>query len=229
VSGAHVRQELGGYVLGALEPDEHEAVAAHLAGCPECAAELARIGGLPALLAHADGLEIPAAPAAIEERVLDRIAQERGTTPGGLRRPRLARLPGWARGRTLIAGALAGAALGAGVTAIVLTGEEESAPSAAYSFALRGDGGASARAELAPGDSGTEMHLWVEGLPPGEDMVYEVLCERPGWSASAGTFRADARGRAYAVLTTAARIGEYESVRVVRRTDDTAVLTGRVN
>ena len=73
------------------------------------------------------------------------------------------------------------------------------------------------------------MHLWVEGLPRTGETVYEVLCERPGWSASAGTFRADSRGRANAVLTTAARIGEYESIRVVRRPDETAVLSGELN
>ena len=76
---------------------------------------------------------------------------------------------------------------------------------------------------------GTQVHLWVKGLPPGDDTVYEVRCERPGWSASAGTFRADARGGAYVVLTTAARVGEYESMRIVRRPDDTPVLTGRLN
>ena len=73
------------------------------------------------------------------------------------------------------------------------------------------------------------MHLWVKGLPPGGDTVYEVRCERPGWSASAGTFRADARGRAYVVLTTAARLGEYERIRVVRRSDTTDVLSGSSN
>jgi anti-sigma factor RsiW len=228
MSCAHVREELGGYALGALEPAEHEAVAEHLARCPHCAAEYARLAGLPALLAHADGLEIPAAPVAVEERVLDRIAQERGASRRG-RRPLLARLPGWARGRTLLAGALVGAAVGAGVTALVLPAGDDAQPAAAYSLVLNGDGGARARAELAPGSGGTEVHLWVEGLPPGNETVYEVLCERPGWSASAGTFRADSRGRAYAVLTTAARMGEYESIRVVRRADDTAVLSGRLN
>ena len=59
----HIREELGGYVLGALEPAERDAVAAHLATCPACAAEHARLAELPALLAHAEGLEIPAAPA----------------------------------------------------------------------------------------------------------------------------------------------------------------------
>jgi hypothetical protein len=228
VSGAHVREELGAYVLGALEPEEREAVAAHLARCPECAVEHARIAALPALLAHADGLELPAAPPAVGERVLDQIARERGAVRRP-RRPRRSRIPGWLGGRALVAGALAGAVLGAGVTAVVLSDDDAGPAPASYSLVLSGAGGASARAQLEPGRGGTEMHLWVEGLPPGGDTVYEVHCERPGWSASAGTFRADARGRAYVVLSTAARLGEYESIRVVRRSDTTDVLSGRLN
>jgi hypothetical protein len=37
------------------------------------------------------------------------------------------------------------------------------------------------------------------------------------WTASAGTFRTDANGRAYVVLTTALRKGEYDAIRIVRR------------
>lgn len=228
MSCAHVRDQLGGYVLAALDPAEREAVAAHLARCPQCAAEHERLAGLPALLAHADGLEIPAAPAAVEERVLDEIARERGGASRRRRRPHRRRLPGWARGRTLVIGALAGAALGAGVTAFALQ-DGDPAPPRSYALVLSGAGGASARAELSPGSGGTEMHMWVHGLPPGGDAVYEVRCERPGWSASAGTFRADSRGRAYVVLTTAARLGEYESIRVVRRPDATDVLSGQLD
>ncbi len=51
------------------------------------------------------------------------------------------------------------------------------------------------------------------GLPARPEHVYEVQCDAPGWSASAGTFRADAHGRAYVVLTTAARRGEYDAIR----------------
>lgn len=225
MSCAHVREELGGYALGALEPTERDAVAAHLALCPDCAAEHARLAGLPALLAHADGLEIPAAPAAVEERLLDRMAHERGVG----RRLRRPHLPRWSGGRALVAGALAGAALGAGVTAVVLRDDEPARPASSYSLVLSGDEGASARAQLEPGRGGTELHLWVEGLPPGGEAVYEVICERPGWRASAGTFRADARGKAYAVLTTAARLGEYERIRVVRRSDAADVLSGQLN
>jgi hypothetical protein len=228
MSCAHVREELGGYVLDALDPGEREAIAAHLARCPQCAAEHERLAALPALLAHADGLEIPAAPPAVEERLLDQLAHERGAA----RPPRRARrgwIPRWARGRTLVAGVLAGAALGAGVTALVLSDDEAQRPPGRYSLVLTGDGGVSARARLSPGRGGTEVHMWVKGLPPGGDAVYEVRCERPGWSASAGTFRADTRGRAYVVLTTAARLGEYERIRVVRRSDTTDVLSGELN
>jgi anti-sigma factor RsiW len=226
MSCAHVREELGGYLLGALEPDEREAVAAHLAGCRDCAAEHARLAGLPTLLAYADGLEIPAAPPAIEERLLDRIAHERGAGRR-VRRPRRAWIPGWARGRALVVGALAGAAIGTGATALVL--RDDAPARRTYSLVLSGTEGASARAQLSPSQGGTQVHMWVRGLPPDGDTVYEVRCERPGWWASAGTFRADARGKAYVVLTTAARIGEYESIRVVRRSDTTDVLSAELN
>ena len=242
MSCARVRRDLGGYVLAALEPDERDAVAAHLATCPRCAAEHERLAGLPALLAHADGLEIPAAPPAVEERLLDQVAHERGRrrlaaaagTPRARRRRRAAggtaRRP-LRRGRALAVAAVAGAALGAGVTAFALSGGEPAArPAAGYELVLGGAGGASGRAALQPGRGGTEVHLWVKGLPPGGDAIYEVRCERAGWSAGAGTFRADARGRAYVVLTTAARLGEYERIRVVQGPDSSrAVLTGELN
>jgi Putative zinc-finger len=233
----HVIEELGGYVLGALEPDERDAVAAHLATCPECAAELERLAALPGLLRHADGLEIPTAPQAVEERLLDQVAHEAGLRRHG-RHGLLGRLtppPRWrrrlARGR-FAATALAGAALGAAITALAVGGgsDNDATTPAQYRLQLTGAGGASARAELEPGRGGTELHLWVKGLPTGAEAVYEVHCERRGWSASAGTFRADSRGRAYVVLTTAARVGEYERIRVVRRSEprDADVMSGEV-
>jgi hypothetical protein len=61
------------------------------------------------------------------------------------------------------------------------------------------------------------VHLSVSGLPRDEHAVYEVLCDAQMWTASAGTFRTDADGHAYVVLTTALRKDEYDSIRIVRR------------
>jgi hypothetical protein len=205
----HVRGDLGAYVLGSLEPAEEAAVREHLAHCAECAAEHASLARLPRLLALAAPMAEAGPPApAVEERVLDAIAGERPH-----RAPRRLRLP---RLRLL---APAAAALAAVVIALVLAlgGGEDEAPG--FEVALRPVAGetASGRAVLASADAGIRMRLWVRGLPRDPGIVYEVHCDAPGWSASAGTFRADAHGRAYVVLNTAARRGEYDAIRVVRR------------
>ena len=47
---ARIRQELGVYVLGAIEPGQRAVVGRHLAACPRCRAELAELAELPGLL-----------------------------------------------------------------------------------------------------------------------------------------------------------------------------------
>src|SRR5438552_7703792 len=46
----HVRQLLGVYVVGAIDPAERSVVDHHLAACSDCREELAGLAGLPALL-----------------------------------------------------------------------------------------------------------------------------------------------------------------------------------
>ena len=209
----HVRPDIGAYVLGALEPGEEAAVRRHLATCSSCAAEHASLARLPGLLALAApiGDDGPPAPApALEERVLDAIAGERPE-----RAPRRRRLP---RPRVLVPALAALAAVVAALVIALSGGRDEPAPG--FEVALRPVSGqtGSGRALLASADSGIEMRLWVRGLPRDPDVVYEVMCDAPGWSASAGTFRVNSHGRAYVVLNTAARRGEYDAIRVVRRT-----------
>ena len=45
-----IRHALGVYVLGAIEPAERAQVDEHLATCPDCREELAKLAGLPAML-----------------------------------------------------------------------------------------------------------------------------------------------------------------------------------
>jgi hypothetical protein len=211
----HVRPELGGYVLGALEPEEEAAVREHLMTCSECAAEHASVAGLPRLLALAAPMAEAGPPAAaLEERVLDATAGERPH-----RSPRRRRL---LRPRVLLP---AVAALAAVVVAVVIAlggGGGERAPGFEVALQPVAGGTASGRALLASDDAGIKMRLWVRGLPRDPGIVYEVQCDAPGWTASAGTFRADSHGRAYVVLNTAARRGEYDAIRVVRRTRSSA-------
>jgi anti-sigma factor RsiW len=66
--GAPPHEDLAGYLLGALEPDELAAFAAHLAGCQSCRADVADLGRLPHLL---DRAAPPfAVPAGLREQTL---------------------------------------------------------------------------------------------------------------------------------------------------------------
>ncbi|WP_204045679.1 anti-sigma factor family protein [Acrocarpospora phusangensis] len=67
-----VRLSLGVYVLGALDPEETAAVEAHLDGCPECAAEMAELSGLPSMLGRVSAGDISLA-ATPPRAVLDRL------------------------------------------------------------------------------------------------------------------------------------------------------------
>src|SRR5262245_31021116 len=211
----HLRSAVGAYALGALDPDEAAAVRRHLEECPECRAEHDALAPLPGLLSLADGaeeaVEKPLSPA-FEERLLDAFARDRASSP---RRRLQWRLP---RRRWLAAGAVGLAAVAAALVGISLTSEDE--PSRRYDVTFQNVSGppdAQAAARLESGDEGTRLRLMVRGLPPGPDAVYEVLCDAEEWTATAGTFRADAEGKAYVVVTTALRKGEYNAIRIVRR------------
>jgi hypothetical protein len=235
----HLRPALGAYVLGALDPDEAASVARHLETCPECAAEHDALAPMPGLLQLAGGaeqaVEAPLSPA-FEERLLDAFASDRAASP---RRPRLKwRMP---RRRRLAVGAAALATVAAAAAlAIVFVGGDDQ-PTGRYDVSFRNVGApqearAGGRADIESGEEGTTVHLWVRGLPRDENAVYEVLCDAEEWTATAGTFRTDADGRAYVVLTTALRRGEYNAIRIVRRghrADGTLfkrdVLTARVS
>ena len=213
----HVHEDIGAYVLRALDPEAERRVREHLQSCEECAAAHAEVAGIPTLLDLAmvtGATDEEPLPPTIEERLLDRFARER-TEPSGKRRWR----PRIAFG---LATALAGAAIA--VAALIFGfGFERNggrAPSQ-YRLAFEQIGpapaNASARAGLRTSQSGTVVRLWVNNLPGGTKDVYEVWCDAKGWSASAGTFHVDAKGNAYVILTTAVKRGQYDRIRLVRR------------
>jgi hypothetical protein len=85
-----IRQALGVYVLGAIDPAERAQVDEHLATCPACREELAGLAGLPAMLrkvpvieaerlavADADAEAIDAPPEEMLESLVARTANVR--------------------------------------------------------------------------------------------------------------------------------------------------------
>jgi hypothetical protein len=213
-----LRHSLGAYVLGALDVDEAAAVRRHLQDCPQCAAERDALTALPGLLSLAGGAEAAVnepLSAAFEERLLDAYARDHAVTPA---RRRLARLsprrwrPSW-----LAVGAATVVTAAAAAFGFAVVGGDDDGGHYDVSFRSVDAPGASAHANLIGGGGGTTVHLWVSGLPRDKNAVYEVLCDAQMWTASAGTFRTDADGHAYVVLTTALRKGEYDAIRIVRR------------
>jgi anti-sigma factor RsiW len=207
------RELLGGYVLDALEPDETDAVRAHLAACPACLREHAGLAPLPALLEAAGPAEVAPAkpPPSLEDVVVEGFARERPP----VRRPRSRR---WLTRPIPVAAAAAAAAVL--VTLVVSNGLDGGSPPHTYSALLRASAaapGARAYARLASVPSGTRVQLDVSGVRPEPGAVYQLWClEDSGMRVSAGTFRVNDAGRADVRLTTAARLGEYHRLTVER-------------
>jgi anti-sigma factor RsiW len=149
-----VRIDLGGYVLGALEPAERRAVDEHLAHCPDCRNELAELAEMPALLGRlteaeaADGLAVDPSPALLDG-LLARVSAERQRT----------------RRRTLVSVAAVGiaAVLGSGI----VTGAVVGGGGAAVTTAVAAQG-VTASADLHSAAHGTAIDMSISGVPAGE-------------------------------------------------------------
>jgi anti-sigma-K factor RskA len=176
--------DAGAYVLGALEPDERDAFAAHLEGCEGCRSELATLRGA------ADALPLAAPqvppPPELEDRIMAVVRSEatllRAAGAAADRpAPRRRRL----RLRALVlrplpAAALACAllAIGVGAGALIEGGSGGGHRQVAARVMFAGAPRARATLDIAAGGAS----LRLQGVPaPPAGKVYEVWLERrPG-------------------------------------------------
>jgi anti-sigma-K factor RskA len=176
------RLSLGAYALGDLPPDERAAMAAHIEGCPECRAELRELEGVAALLPLADPAQIegPAArpPAELGARIEAQIAAESAREGRVKRRRRL---------RFGFGGAVAVAAIVAVLAIVVVPIGGESSPAQKVEFASVPNG-VSIKATLEPHAFGTEIQMYVKGMPSGT-LCRVFLRDAAGHTYSAGSFR----------------------------------------
>jgi anti-sigma-K factor RskA len=216
---------IGGYALGALEPEEMEEMRRHVAVCPQCGPEAHRLEGLPWLLDRIAPADVPPPTLSpeVEEAVLDRFARERREEGAGGASGRQA--DGSAR-RLALPGRRPLAVAAACLIALVVTlalflpgGDEDgTAAYASVSLAPRAGGAGSATALLDEVPAGTRIRLETRGLRASSE--YEVWCiATDGRWVSGGTFRADRDGRVEAEMTAAVRAGDYHRMVVTRRPD----------
>ena len=218
-----IRPLLGAYVLGALEPEEAAAVRAHSAP-----ARCARPSTTPSPACRSSWTSRPgwrSPPSRCRRGSRSACSTWWRATAGAAA---AASRPVGAPARAPARGGGRGRARGGGDRADGRRRRPRAGRRAAtraapgYDIALREAAGAAgaprARVSLESVTGGTTLHLWVRGLPRDPGVVYEVRCDAPGWTASAGTFRADRRGRALRGADDGGAGGEYDRIRVVRRT-----------
>jgi hypothetical protein len=214
------REWLGAYALGHLPEDERVALEAHLEGCPDCRAEAEALGSVAKLLPHADPSRFetaPVPPPALAGRVAAAVGAER-------RKAWLRRL----RFRLTLTGATAAVAAVA-LAIFVLPGGSQSGPAEQVSFGSLPPGMKIA-ATLEPRAFGTQIHMYVNGVPSG------TLCRvfvrgAKGSRLSAGSFRYRWGGDEEAVLSSALDLSRTKAigVRVGHRTFVAPVTTAEAS
>ena len=207
------REQIGGFVLSALEPTEMEQVREHLLQCEDCRRERDRLAGVLPLLDLVREQDVPerSPDPALESMVVARYRHER--------RRWSSRMPASWRGP--LAGAVAGAAL---VTAAFLLPGLGGGGGERLTVELTGSAraaGASGAAELRSTDAGTRVDLRVRSLQPTRrNEIYELWLVGPGGRTSAGTFRISGSGEASLRMTAAVRIGDLRGLGVTREPDE---------
>jgi hypothetical protein len=215
-----IRQALGVYVVGAIDPAERYSVDRHLACCSSCRDELAGLAGLPALLGRVTLEEAERGPGDAAgavtppERLLDSMLDEMAIRRNARRR----------RSVLLGAGAVAASVVvlvgaGAGVRALV------SGPAARPHQVVAGPTWRtdsvhesatkiSASVRYRPQRWGTELNVWLSGVRHDTQCQLWVT-DASGHGVMAGSWHVshDGRGDWYPGSTTIAA-SEIESFRI---------------
>jgi hypothetical protein len=209
-----IRQALGVYVLGAIDPAERAQVDEHLAVCPECREELASLAGLPALLRRVPPDEAERlATADIGDQFDDYPPEE-------LLHSLLARTASVRRARRwrglVAAAAVVVLALGGGAAVTNALQGHGSGPAEHWHTVTAVDArtGAHLTVKYVPKTWGTMMDVQVSGIEPGIVCQFQVTDSSGhrwtvgGWTAS--TYRRTL----WYPLSTSVRDGNLRSFQV---------------
>jgi hypothetical protein len=216
-----VRQALGVYVVGAIDPAERAMVDAHLGACLDCREELAGLAGLPALLGRvpardaerlitdsAEVRDLEEPPARLLSSLLRRLAERRAAR----------RWRGIAAAAAAIIIAVAGGAAGAH---IIASGGGPAAP------AVGSTGAGSTRTETVSATNartnvsavvsysarswGIKMDFWVSGIPAGTTcQVWVVDFSGHRWQAGSWTVAAGQQPSDYPAAAASQQVRSFQ-------------------
>jgi len=167
-----IRQLLGVYVVGAIDPAERALVDEHLGTCAACRDELAGLAGLPAMLSR-----VPAEDVARMAGAVVSLPEHQDPSPemlnallGKVAARRRTRM--W-RGAAAVAAA---AVVAAGGTAVALNLTGGGGPVAWSSASgMNPATHVAALVDYARSGSGTQMHVRVKGVPTGTNCQFFVI------------------------------------------------------
>lgn len=207
-------EDLGPYLLGQLPSGRAEEVAAEVASCPSCAAEVARLRPVVTAMTAAsapEDLGRRTAPLADPSSLAEVLASVRRAQRSRSRR----------RAAIAAGGLAAAVALGAAVPVFLGAGEQDRRVALARSGAASPESAdATASMVLSERGWGTAIKLEVSGLRP--EQTYGVWLERrEGGRLPAGSFRPDDDGTVQISLSSALDLSDSAAVGV-------AVLPGGV-
>jgi hypothetical protein len=181
-----IKQALGVYVLGAIDPAERAQVDEHLATCPECREELASLAGLPAMLRKVPVVEAERLAAAEEDPEHTGMPSPELLTSLLGRTANVRRIRRWRGLAAAAAVALVAVAGGAAVTnALEPGGSQPTTPASVTAWHQTSGTGPSGGYLPAPYTHktwGTEMEVNVTGLRPGSVCQFQVTNKAGGQS-----------------------------------------------
>ncbi len=195
----HDRSFLGPYSLGVLDPDEARAVDRHLAGCPDCRAELAELTEMHELLGEVPPEAFLDGPPDDGDLLLQRtLRQVRAESAQAVGYEEPAPLePARPRRRLLVAAGvilIAGAALGAGVLVgqagqdtVVVVQPPPDPPGTRQLNASNTATGTTMSAKLIPKAGWVAIKATVKNLPVGAECKL-VVVDTNGKSEVAGSW-----------------------------------------
>jgi len=190
-----IKQALGVYVLGAIDPAERAQVDEHLSSCHECREELASLAGLPALLRKVPIVEAERLAAPEQDPELAGVPSAEMLTSLIARTTNVRRIHRW---RTVAAAAaVAIVALGGGafVANALQSSGGNAPPGPIQSSAWQqtsGNGpvtGAHLTVRYRPEPWGTQMEINVTGVQPGSVCQFQVT-DATGGKSMVGSWKA---------------------------------------